>query len=170
MERSVSCIYSQSRMRERLEKFGLRFSNYGSQSRAGPTIGMALVTIAHYQHPEIDIFRLGAMAPMYPFLTRDSDPLGISKDHRAYYDIMRRVKAMFKLDIDLSELITLGDRESRELQQALEKLADSNPDAKEVIDRVRSDYNYSPFEETVELDPALDRALEDILRNPREGE
>ncbi len=170
VERSVSCIYSQSRMRERLEKFGLRFSNYGSQSRAGPTIGMALVTIAHYQHPEIDIFRLGAMAPMYPFLTRDSDPLGISKDHRAYYDIMRRVKAMFKLDIDLSELITLGDRESRELQQALEKLADSNPDAKEVIDRVRSDYNYNPFEETVELDPALDRALEDILRNPREGE
>ena len=83
---------------------------------------------------------------------------------------MRRVKSMFNLDIDLSELITLGDRESRELQQALEKLADSNPEAKEVIDRVRSDYNYSPFEETVELDPALDRALEDILRNPREGE
>ena len=131
---------------------------------------MALVTMAHYQYPEIDIFRLGAMAPMYPFLTRDSDPLGISKDHRAYYDIMRRVKSMFNLDIDLSELITLGDRESRELQQALEKLADSNPEAKEVIDRVRSDYNYSPFEETVELDPALDRALEDILRNPREGE
>ena len=76
---------------------------------------------------------------------------------------------MFNLDIDLSELITLGDRESRELQQALEKLADSNPQAKEVIDRVRSDYNFSPFEETVELDPALDRALEDILRNPREG-
>ena len=76
MERSVSCIYSQSRMRERLEKFGLRFSNYGSQSRAGPTIGMALVTMAHYQYPEIDIFRLGAMAPMYPFLTRDSDPPG----------------------------------------------------------------------------------------------
>ncbi len=170
VERSVSCIYSQSRMRERLEKFGLRFSNYGSQSRAGPTIGMALVTMAHYQYPEIDIFRLGAMAPMYPFLTRDSDPLGISKDHRAYYDIMRRVKSMFGLDIDLSELITLGDRESRELQQALDKLADSNPEAKEVIDRVRSDYNYSPFEETVELDPALDRALEDILRNPREGE
>ena len=120
MERSVSCIYSHPRMRERLEKFGLRFSNYGSQSRAGPTIGMALVTMAHYQYPEIDIFRLGAMAPMYPFLTRDSDPLGISKDHRAYYDIMRRVKSMFNLDIDLSELITLGDRESRELQQALE--------------------------------------------------
>ena len=91
--------------------------------------------------------------------------MGISKDHRAFYDIMRRLRSMFKLDIDLSELITLGDSESRELQQKLEKLASSNPGAKEVIDRVRSDYNYNPFEETVELDPALDRTLDDILRN-----
>ena len=169
MERSVSCVYSQPRMRGRLEKFGLRFSNYGSQSRTGPTIGMALVTMAHYHYPEIDILRLGALAPLYPFLSRDTDPLGISKDHRSYYDILRRVKAMFKLDIDLSELITLGDQESSELQQALDKLAASNPGAKEIIDRVRSDYNYESFEEIAELDPALDRALEDILRNAPDG-
>ena len=168
LERSVSCIYSQAPMKERLEKLGLRFSNYGSQSRNGPTIGMALVTLAHYHHPEIEMFRLGAMAPMYPFLSGRSDPLDISKDHRAFYDIMRRLRSMFNLDMDLSELITLGDAESSELQQALDKLASSNPGAKEIIDRVRTDYNYSPFEEIVELDPALDRTLEDILRNAPE--
>ena len=165
MERSVSCIYSQAHMKESLEKFGLRFSNYGSQSRNGPTIGMALVTMAHYQYPELEIFRLGAMASMYPFLTGKNDPLGISKDHRAFYDIMRRLRSMFKLDINLTELMTLGDSESQELEEALEKLGSSNPRAKEIIDRARSDYNYNPFEETVELDPALDRTLEDILRN-----
>ena len=165
LERSVSCIYSHAHMRENLEKFGLRFSNYGSQTRNGPTIGMALVTLAHYQHPGIEIFRLGAMAPMYPFLTGKNDPLGISKDHRAFYDIMRRIRSMFKLDTNLSELMTLGDAESRELQEALEKLASSNPGAKEIIDRVRTDYNFNPFEEIVELDPALDKTLEDILRN-----
>ena len=169
LERSVSCIYSHAHMKDNLDKFGLRFSNYGSQSRNGPTIGMALVTLVHYHHPEIEMFRLGAMAPMYPFLAGKNDPLGISKDHRAFYDIMRRLKSMFKLDIDLSELITLGDGESRELQQTLEKLASSNPGAKEIIDRVRLDYNYSPFEETVELDPALDRTLDDILRNASGG-
>ena len=165
LERSVSCIYSHADMKDRLDKLGLRFSNYGSQSRNGPTIGMALVTLAHYQHPEIEMFRLGAMAPMYPFLTGKNDPVGISKDHRAFYDIMRRLRSMFNLDIDLSELITKGDAESRELQEALDKLASSNPGAKEVIDRVRSDYSVKPFEETVELDPALDRTLDDILRN-----
>jgi hypothetical protein len=169
LERSVSCIYSQAHMKKKLEKFGLRFSNYGSQTRNGPTIGMALVTLAHYHHPEIEMFRLGAMAPMYPFLTDKSAPLGISKDHRAFYDIMRRLRSMFKLDMDLSELITLGDSESSKLQQALENLASLNPGAKEIIDRVRTDYNYNPFEEMVDLDPALDRTLEAILRNTPDG-
>ena len=69
MERSVSCIYSRADMKENLDKFGLRYSNYGSQSRSGPTIAMALVTIAHYEHPDYEMLRIGAMAPMYPFLT-----------------------------------------------------------------------------------------------------
>ena len=168
MERSVSCIYSHAHMKEWLEKFGLRFSNYGSQSRSGPTIGMALVTLAHYQFTEFEIFRLGAMAPMYPFLTGKNDPLGISKDHRSFYDIMRRLNSMFKLDISLTELMTLGDSESRELEQALENVASSNPRAKEIIDRARADHSFNPFEETVELDPALDKTLEDILRNTSE--
>lgn len=165
LERSVTCIYSHSHMKEWLEKFGLRFSNYGSKSRSGPTIGMALVSLAHYQYPQFEMFRLGAMAPMYPFLPKGEGPVSINRDHRAFYDIMRRIRVMFKLDINLTELMTLGETESAELARSLEGLASSNPGAKEVIDRVRADYNYSPFVETVELDPALDKTLEDILRN-----
>ena len=165
LERSVNCIYSHAHMKEWLEKFGLRFSNYGTQGRNGPTIGMALVTLAHYQYPQCEMFRLGAMAPMYPFLAGNKDPVGITKDHRAYYDIMRRIRAMFNLDMSLSELLTLGEAESRQLEESLETIVSNNPQAKEVIDRVRADYNYKPFEESVELDPALDKTLEDILRN-----
>ena len=165
LERSVSCTYSHAHMKENLEKYGLRFSNYGSQSRNGPTIGMALVTMAHYQYPEFEMFRLGAMAPMFPFLTGSSDPVGISKDHRSFYDIMRRLKAMFKLDINLTELMTKGEADARELEETLETIASSNPGAKEIIDRARADYSYNPFVETVELDPVLDKTLEDILKN-----
>ena len=165
LERSVSCTFSHPRMKETLQKYGLRFSNYGSQSRNGPTIGMALVTMAHYQYTDFEIFRLGAMAPMYPFLAGDSDPVGITKDHRSFYDIMRRLRSMFNLDISLTELMTLGETESRELEQTLERIASSNPGAKEIIDRARLDYSYNPFEESVELDPALDKTLDDILKN-----
>ena len=170
MERSVSCIYSQASMKPEMDKLGVRYSNYGSQGRNGPTIGMALITVAHFQHPEIEMFRLGAMAPMYPFLTSSNDPVGISRDHRSFYDIMRRINSIFKLDFDLSELFHLAEAESQELRDTLEKIASTNPTAKELIDRARTDFNYTPFEPTVELDPALDNMLEDILRNTPGGD
>ncbi len=165
LERNVSCVYSQPSMKENLEKYGLRFSNYGSRGRSGPTIGMALITMANQQHADMEIFRLGAMAPMYPFNSANNQPVGIARDHRAYYDIMRRLKVMFNLEIDLADLVTMADTECHELQEALERIGTDNPKAKDLIDRARSDYVVSPFVEPTNLDPALDRSLEDIIQN-----
>ena len=141
------------------------FSSYGSQQRQGPTVGMALVSIAHYQHPDVEMVRVGAMAPMFPFSGSGGGQLGITTDHRAFYDIMRRLNAIFDLSIDLAELKAQGDAESQELLSTLERISSSNPDAKKIIDQVRADYTYTPFVQPVELDPALDQTLEDILRN-----
>ena len=165
LERRITCAYSKATMKEDLERFGLQFSSYGSEGRRGPTIGMALVSVAHFEYPDIEMFRLGAMAPLYPLLSSNNQQLGITRDHRSFYDIMRRLNAMFDLTIDLNELKSLADTESRELQTNLEKLSDSSREAKQVIEQVRAEYSYTPFEQRVELDPALDQTLEDILRN-----
>ena len=169
MERSVNCVYSRADMKEELEKYGLQFSNYGSQSRSGPTIGMALITMAHQQHPHLEMFRLGAMAPMYPFLTSSTQPVGINTDHRSFYDIMRRLNHMFNLNVDLAELMTLGEAECRELQETLRKIGSSNSQVREIIDRSRADFSFSPFVEPVEPNPALDQTLEDIIANATES-
>jgi predicted ATP-grasp superfamily ATP-dependent carboligase len=165
MERRVTCVYSRADMKENLEKYGMQFSSYGSEGRRGPTIAMALVTLAHFEHPDVNMFRLGSMAPMFPFSTNSNEQVGITRDHRSYYDIMRRLKAMFDLDIDLSELQQLGESESEQLQQTLDRISENNREAKQLIESVRSDYSYTPFEQTVDLGPTLDQALEDILRN-----
>jgi len=165
MERRVTCVYSKAEMKEILEKYGLQFSSYGSEGRRGPTIAMALVTLAHFEHPDVDMFRLGSMAPMFPFSTNTNEQVGITRDHRSYYDIMRRLKAMFDLNIDLSELQELGEAESQQLQETLERISSNNREAKQLIESVRSDYNYTPFEQSVDLGATLDQALEDILRN-----
>ena len=115
MERRVTCVYSKAEMKEDLEKIGVQFSSYGSEGRRGPTIAMALVTLAHFEHPDVDMFRLGSMAPMYPFSTNTNEQVGITRDHRSYYDIMRRLKAKFDLNIDLSELQELGEAESHDI-------------------------------------------------------
>tara|TARA_B100000749_G_scaffold218696_1_gene173722 strand:- start:446 stop:1387 length:942 start_codon:yes stop_codon:yes gene_type:complete len=165
MERRIGCVYSKAEMKETLEKFGVQFSNYGSLGRQGPTIGMALVTMAHYQYPETEVFRLGAMAPMYPFTTSDKQQAGIATDHRSFYDIMRRLRAMFQIDINLSELESLGNAESRQLQETLDEIGTSDPEAQQIIARVKADYSYARYDEQVDLTPELDQTLRDILDN-----
>ena len=94
LERSVNCSISQPHMKELIERHGVQFSSYGSEGRSGPTIGMALITLAHYDYQDVEIFRMGSMAPMYSFLTSNNEPMAISKDHRSFYDIMRRLRAI----------------------------------------------------------------------------
>ena len=49
--------------------------------------------------------------------------------------------------------------------ETLEKISETNPAAKDLIDRAKVDFNFVPFETIVDMDPALNLALEDILRN-----
>ena len=49
------------------------------------------------------------------------------------------------------------------MQSNLDRIGENNAEAKRIIEQVRSDYNVIPYVEPVELDPALDRTLEDIL-------
>ena len=168
LERRITCVYSKPEMRKTLDRYGVQFSSYGSEGRRGPTIAMALVTLAHYHYPDLEMFRIGAMAPMYPFVTADNEQVGIPRDHRSFYDIMRRLKAMFKLDIDLAELETLGKNDSEELQRRLDRISSTNPEAKQLIEGARTDYGFTLFEEPVDLDPCLDKTLDDILRNQPE--
>ncbi len=169
VERRVGCVYSRADMKEDLEKFGIQFSSYGSGGRQGPTIGMALVTMAHYLHEDLKLFRLGAMAPMYPFTTQSNQQVGIITDYRSFFDIMRRLKAMFGLDIDLTDLETRGNVESQRLKETLDRIGNANSNAKQIIERVRADYSFTPFQNLVELDPGLDRALDDILQSAPDG-
>ena len=164
LERRITCVYSKAEMKMPLERFGVQFSSYGSQGSRGPTIAMALVTLAHYEYRDVEMFRLGAMAPLYPFTTRDSEQVGIKNDHQSYYDIMRRVRSIFGLELDLSELQVMGESESRELAERLVQISEANSEAKQLIDKIRDDFVYTPFVEPVNLDPALDDALNDILR------
>ena len=70
--------------------------------------------------------------------------------------------------VDLSELLALGEAESQELVDTMEKIGSTNPTASELIERAKADFSYVPFETAVSLDPALDRPLEAIIRHAPE--
>ncbi len=163
LERRISCVYSKASMADELRQHGMLFSSYGSQQRQGPTVGMALVSMAHYQHPDVEMVRVGAMAPMFPFSGSSGGQLGITTDHRAFYDIMRRLRALYSLDVDLSDLRPRYEEEASRLQESLDRVAERNEEARRYIDRVRNDHNFQPFEEPVELPANIEGTLADIL-------
>ena len=162
-ERRISCVYSKASMADDLRRHGMLFSSYGSQQRQGPTVGMAMVSIAHYQHTDVEMVRVGAMAPMFPFSGSSGGQLGITTDHRAFYDIMRRLRALYSLDIDLSDLRPRYEEEAERLQESLDRVAQRNDEARRYIERVRSEHNVQSFEEPVELPPSIEGTLADIL-------
>ena len=162
-ERRISCVYSKASMADTLRQHGMLFSSYGSSQRQGPTVGMAMVSIAHYQHPDVEMVRVGAMAPMFPFSGGSGGQLGITTDHRAFYDIMRRLRALYSLDIDLSDLRPRYEEEADRLQESLDRVAQRNDEARRYIERVRNEHNFQPFEEPVDLPASIEGTLADIL-------
>ena len=162
-ERRISCVYSKASMADTLRQHGMLFSSYGSSQRQGPTVGMAMVSIAHYQHPDVEMVRVGAMAPMFPFSGGSGGQLGITTDHRAFYDIMRRLRALYSLDIDLSDLRPRYEEEADRLRESLDRVAQRNDEARRYIERVRNEHNFQPFEEPVDLPASIEGTLADIL-------
>ena len=163
LERRISCVYSKAAMADRLRQHGMLFSSYGSGQRQGPTIGMALVSLAHYRRPDVEMVRVGAMSPMFPFSGRRGGQLGITTDHRAFYDIMRRLRALYALDLDLSDLRPRYEEEANQLQESLDRVAQRNEEARRYIDRIRNEYRFQPFTEPIALDPGIEGTLADIL-------
>lgn len=57
LERRINCVYSRPEMKDTLERYGLIMSSRGTEGRRGPTIGMAMVSLAHFEYPDVRIDR-----------------------------------------------------------------------------------------------------------------
>lgn len=106
-DREITCTYSLPRLKDELNEYAVTFSNY----EGGVSIGSYLLDRAEKLGIEYIVFY--AIVPMFD-LTQLSpllQTLVIEQDHKAWYDVMRRVNHMFQLGLDLSEL----ERASRQL-------------------------------------------------------
>jgi proteasome assembly chaperone (PAC2) family protein len=152
-DREISCVYSLPEMKEEVEGYAVRLSNY----EGGATIGVYLVDRAEERGIEIVAFY--AMVPAYDFSQLSSVVQRVSaeEDYKAWYDLMRRIDYMFALDFDLSEL----ERRSVELVAAwdtrIAQLKKKMPGVVEpYMDGVNDEFTERSF------DP-LGRAWEDAL-------
>ncbi len=158
--REISCVYSLPEMKEELEEFALRFSNY----EGGATIGTVMADRAEYRGIECVV--LYAIAPAYQLTDAEESAvvqqMSMDDDYKAWYDIMLRLNHMFGLDLDLADLKERADEAMAEWDNQLDWLA-KMPDlgVAEYLAQV-----YEEFEERTFVPPLSEvwaRALDSIM-------
>jgi proteasome assembly chaperone (PAC2) family protein len=154
-ERLVSCVYSLPSLKKELDELAVNLSDY----HGGASIGSYICKRAGEQGIEFVSFY--AFVPTYEFsgLTQVGSSIRIENDHKAWYDVMRRVVHMLHLNLDLSDL----EKKSEKLVQLLDaKVDELERDAPQMGVK---DYMHQLSERFTELafDP-LDKVWEDELR------
>lgn len=115
-EREITCAYSLPQLKDELNEYAVSFSNY----EGGVSIGSYLADRAEKRGVEYVV--LYAIVPMFD-LTQLSpllQTLLIEQDHKAWYDVTRRVNHWLQLRLDLSDL----ERASRQLIQSFDAKID----------------------------------------------
>ncbi len=159
-DRSVSCVYSLRALKPELARYAVNFSNY----EGGATIGAYLLDRA--ERLGIEFVAFYAFVPAYDFGQSSEYAPGvrIENDFKAWYELMRRYKHMFRLDLDLGDL----EKKSRAVVETLDaKVAELEREmpqlqVREYLDQVGDSFTEKPF---APLDDMWDRELDDLFRD-----
>jgi len=157
-DRDISCVYSLPRMKEELENYAVRFSDY----EGGATIGTYLAHAA--ERREMELVAFYALVPSYDFADSglSVQPIAIGEDYKAWYDLLLRINHMFQLGLDLTDL----EQEARDLIEAWEskigQLSQAMPQLKvqEYMAQVRQEFRERSF---IPLDDVWLDGLRDLF-------
>ena len=157
-DREISCVYSLPQMKEELTGYSVKFSNYDG----GATISMYLAAEAEAR--DIEFFRFCAFVPSYDFSRDDIPvhPIAIGEDFKAWYDIMLRLKHMFRLPLDLSVLKTQSEELMAEWDVKVDHVATAMPqlEVKEYMENLGQEFVERSF---LPLSNVWEEELKNIL-------
>lgn len=156
--RNVHAVYSLPHLRERLERFAVKFSSY----EGGVTIGTYLLDRA--EREGIEFISFYGFVPAYDFSTQhqEVDGLRVEDDYKAWAEIMHRLNTMFGVWIDLTDLERRGAELTEELRAQVDRLDRKMPGlkVKEQLGRLTDDFEEVAF---MPLDDMWADELGDIL-------
>lgn len=140
-ERLVGCNYSLRQMHEELKRYAFTFSNYDRNA----TIGMV---INHFSKARnIECVGMTARTPSYQL------SISINTDKRAIYDILRRIRHMFGVDLDLTDLEKESKQQITDFKNAITRLCMDNPELEPQITiymkQIGERFKESIFEEPI---------------------
>lgn len=159
-DREISCVYSLPEMKEELEAYAVRFSNY----EGGATIGSYLVDRAERRGIEFLVFY--AFVPAYDLSQLSPQLRGVSieNDFKAWYDLLQRLTHMFGLEIDLSDLVQKSDDLLSSMEAQIDELDRQTPggqrQVREYLEQLTKDFTERSF---MPLGEVWERELGDLF-------
>jgi predicted ATP-grasp superfamily ATP-dependent carboligase len=157
-DREVSCVYSLPHLKDELERYAVKFSNY----EGGSTIGTYLVDRAEYHDVEFLVFY--GFVPSYDFseLSMLLSGMRIENDYRAWFELLRRVNYMFGIEIDLDELEVESEELTASMDQQIVELDQQAPRLKvhEYMEALSEQFTERPF---MPMDDLWSRELRDLF-------
>lgn len=157
-ERSLSGSYSLRSMKAEMQDLTLQLTNY----EGGASIGSYICRRAGEK--EMEYCGLHAFVPMFDFsnMTQVSHRLQIEEDYMAWLAVMRRLNFMFKIHIDLSDLVEKSRHETEELKTKIEELEKLAPQlgVNEYFKRIADEFTEAPF---IPLDDVWEENLRRIM-------
>lgn len=157
-DREISCAYSLPQMKEMLEEYTVKFSNY----EGGATIGSYLLSKAAEKEIEFCVFY--AFVPAYDLSQLSSllQGMRIENDYKAWYDLLQRLNHMFDLGLDLAELEQYSHELITSMEAKIEALEQEMPqlNVTEYLAKITKDFNERTF---MPLDDVWERELGDLL-------
>lgn len=164
-DREISCVYSLPYLKDELAAYAVKFSDY----EGGSTIGTYLVDRAEPRG--IEFIDLYAYVPAYDFsqLSARLQGLRIENDYKAWYDLMQRLKHMFGLALDLSDLNERSRQLVAFMNTKIDELERRAPQAgvRAYVEGLAHAFTELPF---VPLDDVWDRELGDIFKDMDDSE
>ncbi|MFH0847660.1 MAG: PAC2 family protein [Chloroflexota bacterium] len=137
-EPSVSCGCTSPQLKEELEKYRVRFSNYEGPSSFGTT----LLYICRQQKQ--DAISMTARATYYPEFN-----IVIPRNPKAIRAVLKRLNHMMHLNLDFSDL----NKDVSEFEGKLEFMRSQSPRFHAHIEELEKNYVELDFEEPLELSP-----------------
>jgi proteasome assembly chaperone (PAC2) family protein len=157
-EREIHAVYSLPRLKAELDNYALKYSNY----EGGSTIGTYLAYRAGQRG--IELIDLYAFVPAYDFsqISNQVQGLRIDSDFQAWFDVMRRIKHMFDLEIDLSDMELRSLELASSMDVKVEEVSRKYPKlkVKEFMQQLTDAFEELPF---MPLDDLWARELGDLL-------
>lgn len=159
-DREIGCIYSLPPMKDDLDHYAMRFSDY----EGGASIGSYLIHQAENNH--FPFVALYGFVPNYDFSQIDAmgQEIRIENDYKAWFDIMRRLNKYFALNFSLGDLEKKSEQLLLTIDEQIEELAQKAPqlNIRDILEQISEQFTERPFEP---LDDIWTQGLADLFND-----